>query len=321
MALASSHRACRLGGSPKCQRPAAFSSSRRPACRVVAAAAHKVAVLPGDGIGPEIMKAALKVLTAAGKAEGQEFEFREALIGGAAIDATGSPLPAETLDVCKSCDSVLLAAIGGCAAWLSCQWWWWWWWCQLLRVDERGARQAAGRKAGAARVRIPPPPRGGRRHRSTRCISSTTCVAAHSRCARTARRYKWDTLPAEQRPERGLLGLRAGLNAFANLRPAIVPRQVCLRMRARVCVCLCLCVSVCVCVCRTADGVWRLGRVVSPPPLAHTHSMSHATQATNTPQARRGSVHHKHATTQPRTPPPPHTHTRARTTNHTPAAG
>jgi isocitrate/isopropylmalate dehydrogenase len=40
------------------------------------------------------------------------------------------------------------------------------------------------------------------------------------------RRYKWDTLPAEQRPERGLLGLRAGLNAFANLRPAIVPPQV-----------------------------------------------------------------------------------------------
>ncbi len=39
-------------------------------------------------------------------------------------------------------------------------------------------------------------------------------------------RYKWDTLPAQQRPERGLLGLRAGLNAFANLRPAIVPRQV-----------------------------------------------------------------------------------------------
>jgi hypothetical protein len=38
--------------------------------------------------------------------------------------------------------------------------------------------------------------------------------------------YKWDTLPAEQRPERGLLGLRAGLNAFANLRPAIVPKQV-----------------------------------------------------------------------------------------------
>jgi 3-isopropylmalate dehydrogenase len=75
--------------------------------------AHKVAVLPGDGIGPEIMNQALKVLTAAGKAEGETFEFKEALIGGAAIDATGSPLPQETLDVCKSSDSVLLAAIGG----------------------------------------------------------------------------------------------------------------------------------------------------------------------------------------------------------------
>lgn len=41
-------------------------------------------------------------------------------------------------------------------------------------------------------------------------------------------RYKWDTLPAAQRPERGLLAIRAGLNAFANLRPAIVPRQVCM---------------------------------------------------------------------------------------------
>lgn len=76
--------------------------------------AHKVAVLPGDGIGPEIMDAALKVLTAAGKKEGQTFEFTKALIGGAAIDATGSPLPKETLDVCKASDAVLLAAIGGC---------------------------------------------------------------------------------------------------------------------------------------------------------------------------------------------------------------
>jgi 3-isopropylmalate dehydrogenase len=75
--------------------------------------AHKVAVLPGDGIGPEIMDAALKVLDAAGKAEGQTFEYTRALIGGAAIDATGSPLPKETLDICKSNDSVLLAAIGG----------------------------------------------------------------------------------------------------------------------------------------------------------------------------------------------------------------
>jgi 3-isopropylmalate dehydrogenase len=60
------------------------------------------------------MDAALKVLTAAGAKEGEEFEYNRALIGGAAIDATGSPLPKETLDLCKSSDAVLLAAIGGC---------------------------------------------------------------------------------------------------------------------------------------------------------------------------------------------------------------
>lgn len=109
MALAASQRTSRLAGSPT-RRHAAVS--RRSACRVVCKA-HKIAVLPGDGIGPEIMSQALKVLTTAGKAEGESFEFKEALIGGAAIDATGNPLPPETLDVCKSCDSVLLAAIGG----------------------------------------------------------------------------------------------------------------------------------------------------------------------------------------------------------------
>lgn len=108
MALAASQRAGRVAGSPTRRQQV----SRRSVCRVVCKA-HKVAVLPGDGIGPEIMTQALKVLTAAGKAEGQTFEFMEALIGGAAIDATGNPLPQETLDVCKSCDSVLLAAIGG----------------------------------------------------------------------------------------------------------------------------------------------------------------------------------------------------------------
>lgn len=112
---------------------------------------HKITVLPGDGIGPEITKATLGVLTAAGAKEGETFEYKEALIGGAAIDATGSPLPDATLSQAKASDAVLLAAIGG---------------------------------------------------------------------------YKWDTLPAGQRPERGLLGLRAGLDAFANLRPAIVPPQL-----------------------------------------------------------------------------------------------
>ncbi|EFJ43816.1 3-Isopropylmalate dehydrogenase [Volvox carteri f. nagariensis] len=112
---------------------------------------HKVCVLPGDGIGPEIMEVATKALTMAGAKEGEDFEYKYCLIGGAAIDATGKPLPDETLATAKESDAVLLAAIGG---------------------------------------------------------------------------YKWDTLPSAQRPERGLLAIRAGLNAFANLRPAIVPRQL-----------------------------------------------------------------------------------------------
>jgi 3-isopropylmalate dehydrogenase len=122
------------------------SRSGQTACQ-----AHKVTVLPGDGIGPEITQVALRILEAAGKAESEEFEFTEALVGGAAIDATGEPLPDETLSQCRNSDAVLLAAIGG---------------------------------------------------------------------------YKWDTLPAEQRPERGLLALRSGLNAFANLRPAVVLPQL-----------------------------------------------------------------------------------------------
>ncbi|GFH20086.1 3-isopropylmalate dehydrogenase [Haematococcus lacustris] len=112
---------------------------------------HKICVLPGDGIGPEIMSIATKVLSAAGRLHGEEFEYKYELIGGAAIDATGVPLPEQTLTTAKASDSVLLAAIGG---------------------------------------------------------------------------YKWDTLPSDKRPERGLLGIRAALNAFANLRPAIVPRQL-----------------------------------------------------------------------------------------------
>ncbi len=74
---------------------------------------HKICVLPGDGIGPEIMNVATKVLTAAGQREGEEFEYKYELIGGAAIDATGKPLPEQTLATAKASDSVLLAAIGG----------------------------------------------------------------------------------------------------------------------------------------------------------------------------------------------------------------
>src|SRR5579883_1240880 len=113
---------------------------------------YRITLLPGDGIGPEIMAVAVDVLKVVGKKFDLQFEFQEALIGGAAIDATGEPLPANTLETCRNSDAVLLAAIGG---------------------------------------------------------------------------YKWDSLPSHLRPEAGLLGLRAGLGLFANLRPAkILPQLI-----------------------------------------------------------------------------------------------
>lgn len=112
---------------------------------------YRITLLPGDGIGPEIMAVAVDVLNVVGEQLNITFEFTEALLGGAAIDATGEPLPAQTLDICRNSDAVLLAAIGG---------------------------------------------------------------------------YKWDTLPRHLRPETGLLGLRAGLGLFANLRPATILPQL-----------------------------------------------------------------------------------------------
>ncbi|HEY9654161.1 MAG TPA: 3-isopropylmalate dehydrogenase, partial [Crinalium sp.] len=113
---------------------------------------YRITLLSGDGIGPEIMAVAVDVLQVVGKQLDLTFAFQEALMGGAAIDAKGEPLPAETLELCKNSDAVLLAAIGG---------------------------------------------------------------------------YKWDSLPRHLRPETGLLGLRAGLGLFANLRPAkILPQLV-----------------------------------------------------------------------------------------------
>lgn len=70
---------------------------------------HKIAVLAGDGIGPEVTAEALKVL----QATGLDFEFEHALVGGAAYDDCGQPLPASTLDLCKASDAVLLGAVGG----------------------------------------------------------------------------------------------------------------------------------------------------------------------------------------------------------------
>lgn len=74
---------------------------------------YKVCLLPGDGIGPEIIAEAVKVLDRLGEKYDTTFTYEEALIGGCAIDATGSPLPQETLDVARASDAVLLAAVGG----------------------------------------------------------------------------------------------------------------------------------------------------------------------------------------------------------------
>ena len=105
---------------------------------------YRVAYLPGDGIGPEVSASARRSVDAAGQRFGFEVTWDEQLVGGSAIDATGQPLPAATLDACGAADAVLLGAVGGPA---------------------------------------------------------------------------WSDPLATVRPEQALLGLRAGLGLFANLRP------------------------------------------------------------------------------------------------------
>ena len=104
-----------------------------------------IALLRGDGIGPEIVDSAVAVLEVIAEKFGHKFNFTRYLIGGAAIDETGNPLPQETVDGCLAADSVLLGAVGG---------------------------------------------------------------------------PKWDTMPANLRPEKGLLGIRAAMGLYTNLRPA-----------------------------------------------------------------------------------------------------
>ncbi len=108
-------------------------------------ATYKIAVLPGDGIGQEVTPQAQRVLQTVAKATGLGLEFETALVGGAAIDATGRPLPPSSLSLCQSADAILFGAVGG---------------------------------------------------------------------------PKWDSMPQEGRPERGLLAIRKELDLFANLRPA-----------------------------------------------------------------------------------------------------
>ena len=72
-----------------------------------------LAVLPGDGIGPDVTAEAIKVLRAIGSKFGHDFNLHYGLAGGIAIDQTGEALPKETLKICKNCDAVLLGAVGG----------------------------------------------------------------------------------------------------------------------------------------------------------------------------------------------------------------
>lgn len=74
---------------------------------------YKIALVKGDGIGPEIVESAVRVLDRIGEVYGHDFEYKEYLAGGAAIDANGVPLPDETRDGCLASDSVLFGAVGG----------------------------------------------------------------------------------------------------------------------------------------------------------------------------------------------------------------
>jgi 3-isopropylmalate dehydrogenase len=108
-------------------------------------ATAKIALLPGDGIGQEVVPEAVKALQVVARATGSTFEFEQGLVGGAAIDAGGTPLPDASLALCTASDAILFGAVGG---------------------------------------------------------------------------PRWDGLPQEQKPERGLLRLRKELDLYANLRPA-----------------------------------------------------------------------------------------------------
>ena len=74
---------------------------------------YNIAVIPGDGIGPDIVAQAVLVLEKVGEKFGHTFTLKNVLAGGSAIDATGHCLPQETIDICKASDAVLLGAVGG----------------------------------------------------------------------------------------------------------------------------------------------------------------------------------------------------------------
>lgn len=74
---------------------------------------YKIALIPGDGIGPEVVRETVKVLDKIGEKYNHKFEYTKVLAGGCAIDETGACLPQETIDICKASDAVLLGAVGG----------------------------------------------------------------------------------------------------------------------------------------------------------------------------------------------------------------
>jgi 3-isopropylmalate dehydrogenase len=76
-------------------------------------ASHRIAVLSGDGIGPEVTAEAVKVLKTVAKHAGVSLEFEQGLVGGCAIDATGSPLPPATLDLCRKANAIMFGSVGG----------------------------------------------------------------------------------------------------------------------------------------------------------------------------------------------------------------
>src|SRR5438552_5598019 len=76
-------------------------------------ATYRIAVLPGDGIGQEVTREAVRVLEAVAKGAGVAFEFEQALVGGAAIDATGRPLAPGALELCRQSHAILFGAVGG----------------------------------------------------------------------------------------------------------------------------------------------------------------------------------------------------------------
>src|SRR5215203_951112 len=71
-----------------------------------------IAVIPGDGIGPEVTQQSIKILNAISEKYGHEFNYTECLMGAIAIDKTGNPLPDETIEVCLNSDAILFGAIG-----------------------------------------------------------------------------------------------------------------------------------------------------------------------------------------------------------------